>query len=79
VIHVYINVLVKYIICSFLTLQRELEEHEKKNQKKKKTEVNKKKKSAIFCSPVFEELYTLSSAGAWFLYKRKKPSIHRRR
>jgi hypothetical protein len=60
-----------------LTLQRELEEHEKKNQKKKKkTEVNKKKKFAIFCSSVFEELYTLSSTGAWFLYKRKKPSIH---
>jgi hypothetical protein len=35
VIHVYINVLVKHVICSFLTLQRELEEHEKKNKKKK--------------------------------------------
>jgi hypothetical protein len=48
-----------------------------KKEKKKKIEVNQKKKFAIFCSPVFEELYTLSSAGAWFLYKRKKPSIHR--
>jgi hypothetical protein len=50
----------------------------RRTKKRKKTEVNKKKKFAIFCSPVFEELYTLSSAGAWFLYKRKKPSIHRR-